>query len=171
MELSSKYATQVYFIRHGIAAERGTYVDDHQRPLVDKGIQKTQKIAQRLVSLGLHFDMLLTSPLVRAVQTAKILCEAKLALDYQLFPPLAPEGCLQHWLSWLESWQSEVPKSLALVGHKPDLSQWAQQLVQGNSNDRWVFKKAGIIGLTLPDAQSAIGNSQLFWLAPPRLIL
>ncbi|MEM8612020.1 MAG: phosphohistidine phosphatase SixA [Cyanobacteria bacterium P01_H01_bin.105] len=175
MRYSHDYVTQVYFIRHGISVERGTYLDDTQRPLTEKGLYKTQKIAQRLVTLGLRFDSLLTSPLVRAVQTAEILCQADLVTAYERFNALAPDGKLHDWLTWLSTWQSSERTTLAVVGHEPDLSQWAQQLVQGESNDRWVLKKAGIIGLNIPEVNSeaanVIGHSQLFWLAPPRLIL
>ena len=165
------YVTTVYFIRHGIAAERGTYLDDDQRPLIEKGVRKTRNIAQRLASMGLRFDTLLTSPLVRAIQTAEILCQANLAADYEIFKPLSPGGDLHDWLDWLGTWQSMGHPNLALVGHEPDLSQWAQKLVQGRINDRWILKKAGIIGITVPEARSAIDHSQLFWLAPPRLVL
>ncbi|ESA33519.1 phosphohistidine [Leptolyngbya sp. Heron Island J] len=171
MAHSPDYVTTVYFIRHGIAAERGTYLDDNQRPLIEKGIRKTEKTAQRLLTLRLRFDMLLTSPLVRAVQTAEIFCQAGLTQNYQVFKPLAPNGSVQDWLDWLGAWQSVDPMSLALVGHEPDLSQWAQLLVQGSIDNRWVLKKAGIIGVTVPAARSALGHSQLFWLAPPRLML
>ena len=169
--MTARSQTQVYFIRHGIAAERGDYLDDNQRPLITKGIRKTEKVAQRFVDLGLSFDTLLTSPLVRAIQTAEILCQAKLANSYEVFEPLAPDGKLQDWLTWLEQWQSKTPAGLALVGHEPNLSQWAQQLVQGSTNDHWTLKKAGIIGVTVPEAASAVGHSQLFWLAPPRFLL
>ncbi|MBT9317319.1 phosphohistidine phosphatase SixA [Leptothoe spongobia] len=170
-DLPSQISTQVYFIRHGIAAERGVYHDDSQRPLVEKGRLKTAKIAQRLMELGLEFNTLLTSPFIRATQTSELLCQTGLAEKYQIFEPLAPGGNLEHWLYWLITWQSVKRPTLALVGHEPDLSNWAQQLVHGDNHHQWVLKKAGIIGLEVPDGQVAIGHSQLFWLAPPRLIL
>ena len=169
--LKLSYPAQVYLIRHGIAAERGTYTDDDQRPLVDKGVRKTEKIAQRLMELGLRFDGLLTSPLVRAVQTAEILCRVGVAADYQMFQPLAPGGSLAAWLTWLTDWLSPQHQSIALVGHEPDLSQWGQILVQGAINDRWIMKKAGVIGIYMPAHINPIGGSQLVWLAPPRFIL
>ena len=171
MDLSSPSNSRVYFIRHGIAAERGTFQDDGQRPLIEKGIIKTTKIAQHLGAVGLKFNTLLTSPLVRARQTAELLCQEGLAEEYQLFEPLAPEGSLENWLHWLANWQSRNHTSLALVGHEPDLSNWAQQLVHGESNHQWVLKKAGVIGVEVPEAHNAIGHSQLFWLAPPRLMI
>ena len=161
---------QVYFIRHGIAAERGTYANDGQRPLSQKGILITEKVAQRLAALDLHVDTLLSSPLMRAVQTAELLCQADLATAFQVFEPLAPGGNLQDWLDWLGE-RSLGHETVALVGHAPDLSKWAQQLVQGERDAQWVFKKAGIIGVSLSDPKNSIGRSQLFWLAPPRLML
>ncbi|MEO1506215.1 MAG: phosphohistidine phosphatase SixA [Cyanobacteria bacterium J06633_23] len=157
-------------MRHGIAAERGSHADDEQRPLIQKGVDKTERMAQRLLQLGLCFNTLLSSPLVRAVQTADILCQAKLTTDYQIFQPLAPGGDLQDWLDWLTDWQSPENENLALVGHEPDLSQWSQQLVHGSIDNQWILKKAGIIGVRVPSLKNAIGQSQLFWLAPPRLL-
>lgn len=168
--------TEVYFIRHGIAITHKEGVDDEKRPLTDKGLSKTKRIAQRLGDLRLQFDTMLTSPLVRAQQTADILNQAGLASHVEASPYLRPDGHLSDWLTWLSQWQSAnaappaVP-SVALVGHEPNLSEWAQQLVCGEPQSNWTLKKAGIIGLRVPQAQQAIGRSQLFWLAPPRLLL
>jgi len=163
--------TTLYLIRHGIAAERGTYADDDDRPLTQKGIQKTEQIAQRLVELELKFDLIQTSPLVRARQTATILHDYKLASVIETSDLLAPAGNLQAWLNWLKLQPEEADRTLALVGHQPDLGNWAESLVWGSSKERLVVKKAGIIGLTLPPRGSVIGRSEMFWLTPPRFLL
>lgn len=167
--------TEVYFIRHGIAVARTAEMDDEGRSLTPKGMAKTQQMAQRLSDLGLAFDMLLTSPLLRAQQTAEILRDAGLAPQVQEFLPLRPGGSLANWLIWLGQRQcasvDSVEPPVALVGHEPDLSEWAQQLVCGQRQTNWTLKKAGIIGLQVPAADRAIGQSQLFWLSPPRFLL
>jgi phosphohistidine phosphatase len=163
--------TELYLIRHGIAADRGTYDRDEDRPLIDTGIRKTQQVAQRLQSLGLSFERVLTSPLVRAQQTAELLRQAGLSNRLEVFAPLAPGGGLPDALTWLAAWQQSHQGRLALVGHEPDLSQWAAQLVTGAPTDRWILKKAGIIGLKLPAASSALGGSELFLLVSPRFFL
>ncbi|MEM6518892.1 MAG: phosphohistidine phosphatase SixA [Cyanobacteria bacterium P01_D01_bin.71] len=164
--------TELYFIRHGIAAERGTYAHDDERPLTDKGRWRTQAVAERLVALGCQVELILSSPLVRAHQTTQILLQVGLAPTAKTLELLAPDGTLSDWLPWLADWQRAHPVSrLALVGHEPDLSSWAQQLVNGAVSDRWQLKKAGIIGVQVPEAQGAIGHGQLFWLTPPRLLL
>jgi phosphohistidine phosphatase len=163
--------TAVYFIRHGIAAERGTYANDDDRPLTAKGIRRTQQVAERLQSLGIQFDGLLSSPLIRAQQTAQLIKTVGLCAQVETFAPLSPGGILEDWLVWLGAWQATGATRLALVGHEPDLSRWAQQLVAGQTHDRWVLKKAGVIGVQVPSAKNAVGNSELFLLVPPRLFL
>ncbi len=163
--------TTLYLIRHGIAAERGTYANDDERPLTEEGDRKTKRIAKRLRELGITFDAMLSSPLVRAKQTADILRNAKLAQSISLSDDLAPEGNIRHWLEWLQQWEQTGNKTIALVGHQPDLGNWAETLVWGEPIGRLVVKKASIIGIELPTGTSPIGNSQLFWLTPPRLLL
>lgn len=169
--------TQTYFIRHGIAVERSSERADETRSLTPKGLAKTQQVAQALLDQGLQFEALLTSPLVRARQTAEILHSAGLSARVEEFLPLSPGGHLSDWLTWLETWQQarSDQQSVALVGHEPDLSQWAQQLVSGANSPppsrQWILKKAGVIGLQVPAASHAMGQSQLFWLSPPRFLL
>ncbi|MEM9816281.1 MAG: phosphohistidine phosphatase SixA [Cyanobacteria bacterium P01_D01_bin.6] len=164
--------TELYFIRHGIAAERGIYEHDGDRPLTERGQSRTQAVAKRLVQVGCCADLILASPLVRAQQTAEVLLKAELAQTFETADLLSPGGHLADWLPWLTGWQTDQPTSrLALIGHEPDLTRWAQQLVHGMWGDRWQLKKAGVIGVEVPAAEAAIGRSELFWLAPPRLLL
>jgi phosphohistidine phosphatase len=166
-------ATELYLIRHGIAGDRSQFSTDIERPLTQAGIQKTQAIAKRLAQLNLRFDLIQTSPLVRARQTADILKQAKLSAQLLESPHLAPGGDLLAWVTWLEDWRRANPnqQSLAIVGHEPDLGEWAEQLLWGEAKQRLVVKKAGVIGVLLPDHGSVVANSHLFWLAPPRLLL
>lgn len=161
---------ELYLIRHGLAGQHGDYPNDDERPLTNEGKRKTEQVARRFQSLGLHFDLILTSPLIRAKQTAEILKSAHLSDSLEVAGYLAPGGDIQSWHSWFESWRTPE-KTLALVGHEPDLSGWAEVLLWGEVRDRILLKKAGAIGLMLPDTGSAISNSQLFWLTPPRLLL
>ncbi len=186
---------ELYLIRHGIAAERGTYTNDDDRPLTPTGIKKTQQVAQRLADLSFRFSHVLTSPLVRAQQTANILHQQGLCSSVELADCLAPEGRLEAWLEWLSAYRSQiVPVTkqnitdgqempdrsagdrIALVGHQPDLGWWAESLVWGHVQDVLVLKKAGIIGVllpdvTLPDMHEILGTGQMFWLTAPKLFL
>ena len=81
---------ELYLIRHGIATEQGIDSKDCDRTLTKQGQQKTWQVAQRLYQLGLRFNLILTSPLVRSRQTAEILCSSGLSSQLEIHPFLAP---------------------------------------------------------------------------------
>ena len=109
---------QVYLIRHGIALDRALSDQDETRPLTEEGQKKTKKVAKALKETGIKFDRILTSPLLRARETADILKEKGLTETLETFSPLSPNGNIQDWLNWWDNWQQET---VALVGHQPDL--------------------------------------------------
>jgi phosphohistidine phosphatase len=163
---------EVYLIRHGIAAEHGTYTNDDERPLVKQGRIKTKKVAQKLDSLGQKFDLILTSPLVRAYQTAEILEKVGLSQKIEIFPPLAPHGNIQKWVEWHTSFFPANPDlQLALVGHQPHLGHWAEMLVWGSIREQIIVKKSGLIGLKVPNIDNPIGKSELFLLTSPKWLI
>ncbi|MFM6189501.1 MAG: phosphohistidine phosphatase SixA [Planktothrix sp.] len=163
--------TDLYLIRHGIAAEHGTYQNDDERPLTKEGDRKTRKVADRLKELELEFDVILTSPLIRARQTAEILKAAGLSQQLEECAALAPSGNIHDWVNWYNHWKTKPSKALALVGHQPDLGHWAELLLWGEYRDCLIVKKAGVIGISLSSEGSPIGQSQLFWLTPPKFLI
>lgn len=167
----SQREIELYIVRHGLAGEHGSYANDNERPLTEEGIRKTRKVAKQLKEFGLRFDLILTSPLVRAKQTAEILQEAHLGKSLQEAAELAPGGDFAQWINWLQSWRESGGNSLAIVGHEPDLSEWAQRLIWGEARQQILLKKAGVIGINLPSEGSPVGQSELFWLTPPRFLI
>ncbi|MDJ0689035.1 MAG: phosphohistidine phosphatase SixA [Xenococcaceae cyanobacterium MO_188.B32] len=163
---------EIYLIRHGIAVERGIYQQDEDRPLTDKGLSKTTRVAKKLAAVGLKFDLILTSPLVRAYQTAEILQQISLSQKIETFKPLAPDGNIQEWLEWLGGKFSINPDSkLAMVGHQPDLGNWAEMLVWGTIKEQIIVKKAGVIGLEILNIDRPLGTSKLFLLTSPKWLI
>jgi phosphohistidine phosphatase len=160
---------ELYIIRHGIAADPQDFETDEARPLTKEGERKTQKIAKRLAKFGLSFDIIFTSPLVRARQTAEILQDVGLGNHIRECPALAPDGDIHHWLAQLA--ELTDCQRMAIVGHQPDLSHWAEILVWGEAKGNIALKKAGAMGITLPQTDSPIGRSSLFWLTSPRFLL
>lgn len=159
---------RLYLIRHGIAVEREDCATDEERPLTENGRKKTRSVAERLLACDLRLELVLTSPLVRARQTAEILQAVGLAGQVQEFADLAPGGRLQAWLDWRDRHPLD---SLAVVGHQPDLGLWAEHLVWGRAEEKLAVKKAGIIGVELPESGSPLGHSELFLLTAPRWLL
>jgi phosphohistidine phosphatase len=163
---------KLYFVRHGLAGQSEDYLNDRERPLTEEGKAKTAKVAQRLGQLGVKFDLILTSPLVRAVQTAEILQKAGLSSKIEQFNPLSPHGNIQDWLQWWQKFDYQREENaIALVGHEPDLGYWTEMLLWGKFQGKLSVKKAGIIGLEVPNQQNPLGKCQLFWLTAPKLLL
>ncbi|WP_088243449.1 phosphohistidine phosphatase SixA [Calothrix rhizosoleniae] len=147
-------------------------MEDGACSLTKEGQQKTEKIAKRLLDLGLHFELIATSPLVRARQTAEILKGVGLSSQIEECKYLAPDGDIFNWLkNWLEPKKYSPNTQIALVGHEPCLSSWAEILIWGEARARLILKKAGMIGITLPETSSPLGHSQMFWLTPPKYLL
>ena len=145
--LSSSEATTT-----AIAAEAGTpaYADDSLRPLTDKGKKKMQKIAQGLKELGARLDLILTSPLLRAVQTADILAET-ISYEGPLIASnnLAPGFDMTELGEFLASHRSA--NELVLVGHEPDLSDLVVSLL--SLADSFKFKKGTALMVKIDPAE------------------
>lgn len=113
------FAVQVYIIRHGHAIDEGPGLSDESRYLTKKGRKVVREIGRVLRDLGVEFDAILTSPLVRAVQTAELLAERTDYVDViEALPALAP-GIPPRIVA------SELPTRgvrVAVVGHEPGLS-------------------------------------------------
>jgi phosphohistidine phosphatase len=158
---------ELYLIRHGIAEERGdAWPDDGKRPLTDRGVTRLRKEARGLVRLGVTFDVMVTSPLVRARQTADAI-----AASFDSRPPivtaesLAPGGSYQAVLADLEK-QSKRSR-IALVGHEPGIGELAARLI--GSRHPIEFKKGAICRIDLETLPPA-GPGALRWFLTPKII-
>jgi phosphohistidine phosphatase len=168
----------LYLIRHGIATDPDPVAvdkiaSDELRSLTKVGRKKVEQVADRLVELAVRFDLIITSPLVRAHQTAELLVDKQLCPQLEISPALKPNGNLPAWLvEWEDrSIDPTTISQLALVGHEPNLSQWAELFVFGKVGDRLVLKKGGIIGLKFDGDRLAIGAAQLCCLLSPKYLI
>jgi phosphohistidine phosphatase len=159
---------ELYILRHGIAGERGDphYPNDDDRPLTDEGQKKTLKIARRMKELGLTFDVILSSPLARARQTAEITasvlgCKNKLKFSDHL----APNGSKKALIQGIGR-----RKRLLLVGHEPYLSELISMLLAGETGLHIELKKGGLCKLDIPALHYG-RCATLQWLIPPKLLL
>jgi phosphohistidine phosphatase len=169
--------TELLLLRHGIAQEREAGCVDAERALTDRGRRRTEAVARRLVELGLGVDRLLSSPLLRARQTAEIAAAAGLAPALELTEALAPGADplpqLQAW------WPTAIPagpgpRRLGVVGHEPDLGRLAARLI-GAPAGAIALRKAGVALLELHEAGGAEGTAvspaSLRLLLSPRVLL
>jgi phosphohistidine phosphatase len=154
---------ELYLLRHGIAADVGPKGSgDAGRPLTEEGIARMREAAHGLQRLGLQLDMLLSSPLVRARQTAEIIGQA-LNIEPQLAAALAP-GCGLAQLRDLLG-QHRGAQRVMIVGHEPDFSELTGALTGGS---RVQFKKGGLARVDAVVAEQGAGV--LAWLLAPRVL-
>ena len=160
---------ELLVIRHAIAFERDRHrwADDGARPLSPAGISRSRKAAAGLKELCGVPDRLLTSPLIRARQTAKILTEVAAWPPAEIAPELAPGEAAAALLTLLAKDRS---KCIAVVGHQPDLSALlAACLLRAGSALAIEMKKNAVACLSF-DGKTLVGRAVLKWLATPRML-
>jgi phosphohistidine phosphatase len=158
---------EIYVIRHGLAEDRGdAFPDDAKRPLSEDGISGMRKVARGLARLGVTIDVVLTSALVRAKQTAELV-----AGGLNPRPPvstvesLAPGGTYQEIVADLEKHSRR--KRNALVGHEPGIGEFAARLI--GSRHPIAFKKGAVCRIDL-DSLPPSGPGDLRWLLTPKIL-
>ena len=159
----------LYLMRHGLAVERGTpgYDSDRERPLTSKGERKVRRVAEALVKMGVSFGAIYSSPLVRAHQTADVLSDEMSARQkVQLTEHLAPGGSTKELVNLLQR-LPDSPQEILLVGHEPDLGQFAASLLAGDSGVTIIFKKGGIANLSIESLRAG-RCATLEWLLTSR---
>jgi len=157
----------LYLVRHAIAAERGSdWPDDAKRPLTSKGISRMRDVVAGLDDLDARIELVLTSPFVRARQTADVLANGlKPAPSIEILDALAPGNTPAKVAEALAS--AGASRSLALVGHEPDIGELAAWLV--GAKTPLAFKKGGVCRIDIAWPPAA-GTGQLIWLATPKML-
>lgn len=157
-------------MRHGLAVEPEEWEgEDSQRPLTPQGHDKTHIAARGLAIFWDRPDLIVTSPKVRALQTAEIVRE-ELKARFKTNTPLKkwPELASGDLGSWLQKLKDSKADSVWLVGHEPDLSRFASlHLAQDADKMQLEFKKAGALCLEI---DVATGTTTLLWMLPPRAL-
>ena len=141
----------LYILRHAIAVDRGTpgYDDDSARPLTPEGAKKMRQAVRGMRALALEFDLILSSPYVRARQTAEIVAKelgAQARLEFSVH--LEPGGDTESLVRSLVKRSSL--NSVLLVGHEPYLSGLISILVTGGGEMGLTLKKGGLVKLGVP---------------------
>jgi phosphohistidine phosphatase len=157
----------LYFLRHGKAEARSLkWRPDGKRPLTREGAQKVEEVAQGIQALGLSFDLILTSPYVRALRTAEILAEVfgsrKLFETGNLVSDADPKRVIEEINENFAS-----VEEIVLVGHEPFMSRLISTLISDEAASVAIdLKKAGLCKLSV--AKLEFGKcATLNWLLTP----
>ena len=158
---------KLYLVRHAIAEDLADHEDDSLRPLTEKGREKMKRIAVALNEIGVQPDLIVSSPYVRASQTASVLAKSlnyKEELLYSdfLVPMAEPNDMIG------EINEKYSVDELMLVGHEPNLSSLASVLLAGSPDLSINFKKGGVCCLSVDDLHYD-RKATLEWLITPKI--
>lgn len=162
----------LYLLRHAIAAEAGigNLTADSERPLTEEGKKRMVRIARAMRKLGLSFDLILSSPYLRARETADVVAvEFGLENALELTPYLEPGQKLERIVSLVRTRSKDSP-AILLVGHEPALSALIAVLLGGDTSIGITMKKAGLCRLRV-DSLRYGKCATLEWLLAPRHLL
>ena len=157
---------EIYILRHGIAIPRGTpgYPND-DRPLTEEGVEKMEQVAKGIAKLLDSVDVIVTSPLIRALDTAKITANVLNHKDEIVITKyLQPGGSADDLFNFLRKYKNK--KSILLVGHEPYLGILASGLL-GINDSVIEFKKGGICRIDT-DSMPPGSPGMLIWSLSPK---
>jgi phosphohistidine phosphatase len=158
---------RLLLLRHAIAEEREDFVrtgkDDGRRPITDEGRKRMKQGARGLKRILPGIDLLATSPLTRAAQTASIVDSVYGGLKEVEIEELTPEASAADFLRWL---RKQTAGTVAVVGHEPSISLVLSYLLTGTERRIFSFRKGGACLLEFPGEIGA-GTATLLWALTP----
>lgn len=160
---------ELYLLRHGDAVDRltGGYARDEERALTEQGQQEARAAALALRELGAGIDHVISSPLVRAEQTAQIVADIiEPARGHTIERALAPGGLPETIAAALAD--TAEKSAILLVGHMPDLGGLAGWLLWGDPLATLPFRTGGLCRITVAAPPQPGGD--LRWFMPPKLL-
>src|SRR5262245_16248611 len=162
---------QLLVIRHAAAEDKDEWSKsgkgDDERPLTADGAKDMAKAAKGLRTAIPEVDLIATSPLVRARQTAQIVASALGVTHVDVTDVLIPDAPFSGFVSWLGDHKDE--ETVAVVGHEPHLGILITWLLSGVEEPRVEMKK-GAACLIEFDGKPAKGKGVLRWSIPPGLL-
>jgi phosphohistidine phosphatase len=158
---------RILIVRHGVAEEmasKGKGEDDALRELTREGRQKMRKAAKGLTQLIPMLDLIASSPLVRASQTADIIASAFGGIKVVQIAALSPRKPPALLVEWLNAQPGNA--TVALVGHEPHLSTFLCWLLTGLQESFVELKKGGAALIETANPVAA-GRGKVLWLLKP----
>jgi phosphohistidine phosphatase len=159
----------IYLIRHAIAEDETADKEDSQRALTDKGAKKMRQIAKGLRKLGVEFNVILSSPYLRAKETAEILGDVfKMKKQVAYSDNLMPMGDPDLLIAEIN--EKYDVDTIALVGHEPYFSTLISLLAAKAQPVDMTLKKGGVCRLAADDLHHA-RQATFEWLLTPGVLV
>jgi phosphohistidine phosphatase len=162
---------EVYFLRHGESGKRMAVAEkDSERGLTESGKREVKEVGESMANLNLKFDLVASSPLKRAKETAIIVNRAlKRRGGIEEWAELVPEGSTEALYRRLG--KQRAGTSVLLVGHEPYLTTVINELAAKGGSEgstRIVLKKGGLARLSVSGSGAKL-SGELRWLLSPKL--
>ena len=156
----------VYFLRHAMAGQRrANPVQDEKRPLDKEGIEQCRYVGRWLNAMDTHVDLILSSPLKRATQTAAFVGnEIAYEQKIETTAALQPGATYDNFRQLLQKIQAL--EAVMVVGHNPNMSEFLSRLVTGGASEWAMEMKKGSVAHVDVDPK----HSTLNWLITPRVV-
>ncbi len=155
-------------IRHAIAEDRDEFArsgsNDDERPLTPFGRRRMRRNAAGLRRTASHIELLASSPLVRAQQTARIVADEFQLRDIETIEAMRPDRHPREVITWLAKISPDA--TIAVVGHEPHVGALVAWCVAGSDAQSVVFKKGGVALIEF-DGKPAAGTGRLHWFVTP----
>ncbi len=149
----------IYLLRHGIAEDGGPGLADHDRALTDEGWKRLRKAASVWRRLVPTPNVIMVSPLRRALQTAEVFAQAvAFTGEVQVTDALIPSGAPSVALSMLEAESFSQTKAVAVIGHEPHLGYLLGALLTGHPRQTVPLRKGMLVAVETESAASMIGS-------------
>ena len=155
----------VYFVRHASAGQhKADPAKDEKRPLDNDGIEQSTTMGRALVALETHVDVILSSPLKRAAQTASLIANE---LGYEdkivLTPALRPDANYAKFTALIDEYASQ--EAIMVAGHNPNLSEFLGRLIGGGTRAGMDLKKGAVARVEV-DRHRGV----LHWMLTPKVV-
>ena len=161
---------RLLIIRHGDAGDAVEWArtgrPDDERPLTEEGREEMLAVARGLSVIEPEVDLIVTSPLVRAMQTAEAVASAYANAERETLDALRPDAALQEFVDWLRAHREY--SLVAAVGHNPHLSDLASWLAA--HADAVDMKKGSAVLLEFDDDIGEATADLLWYMKPKELI-
>jgi phosphohistidine phosphatase len=162
---------ELFILRHGEAGKKlSSTIGDHARPLTSIGKEEVLEEAKALKRIGVKFDLIISSPLKRAYETASIVAGVyKAKKKLKVWNELAPEGSKKDVYNKISQLKEE--QFVLLVGHEPQLGEITKEIIhKGKTTScNLLLKKGGLLRINIL-TRSPVPKGELRWLLTPRIL-
>ena len=160
---------ELYFLRHAMAAEPGSIAVSHdsERPLTLEGVEKMEASVEGMRRMGVSLDHLISSPYLRASETARIVADGLgFSGQVRFTDVLTPQATFKDFFKLLREFKPD--NKVLFVGHLPSIGEFVSNLISGKNRVAMDYKKGGLCRVDMPEMIEHGVLGELKWFLTPK---